>query len=696
MRLPVWVLSVVLVLVVAVRALAGEPRGPEIGTNRYVAAIDSVAGAADVDDYVGVLAAGETLRVRVSAAAKGALRPVVRIVDPEGAETTPPASVKKGGRLVVVEPIVVAKTGRWIVRIAGDARTEGPYEVKFEIGPAPRPKAVTRHLGGTSPLAATHTIVAVHGARLSVTLASIGPGAPAALRSITGPTGEPVPIPPETVTTSGDRTVLRDVPLAAGSGSYSVHVAIDGGEAVYALKLGLAPPPRPRGTIPLEAKEPYLVPRAEPLDGTPGSAVQLAGAHFAAGTPRPRVWFGDLEASVASASPTGSMLHVVVPNGADGNVVDVTVQNPDGQAVTRPGWFRYVSEVPLDVVSIEPSAAVLQVGATRRFTVTTNRRAPPLGAVVVLTATGAIGAVPTSVTVPPGESRAGFDVVAPLVPAAGRITASFASSVAADVTVVPPAALASLTPSPVVLLEGATQRFTIALEAPAPPPGLDVVLSATGSIGTMPGWVHVPGGATSVQFDFTAADVRAEGSIRAAASNTIAAEVVVRPPSSIDLSGWRVEQANSARSFTIPDGTILAEGGLLVIARNSPRGEFETFWGRTLAPGVVYVNSGDAMPSINGSETFLVRDAGGALVDGPTVAMPAAAGAVLLRTAGMAAGSPASWTILPATPASSASPGAVPGPAAAPAGVYVSEFADASGSGSYVHEFVEIAFDRLP
>ncbi len=52
MRCARLLVSVIGILLVAAAALAGEPRGPAFGSNRYLATIDPVGKALDVDDYV--------------------------------------------------------------------------------------------------------------------------------------------------------------------------------------------------------------------------------------------------------------------------------------------------------------------------------------------------------------------------------------------------------------------------------------------------------------------------------------------------------------------------------------------------------------------------------------------------------------------------------------------------------------------
>jgi len=264
------------------------------------------------------------------------------------------------------------------------------------------------------------------------------------------------------------------------------------------------------------------------------------------------------------------------------------------------------------------------------------------------------------------------------------------------VAVAAPAALASITPSPITVLEGTTARLTLMLDAPSPPSGLDVELTASPGLGAVAPWVHVPAGKLGAEFDFTAGSVRAAGTVTATSANVVTASLTVVPPATVDVSGWRIEQANSARTFTIPAGTVLHEGDYLVVGRSATRAQFAAFWSRTLGADVVYVDGADQWPNVNGSETYVLKDADGVTVDGPTVAMTSGGGDVFRRRPGLPALDAASWVSAPASPVANATPGSGQAAAANPAGVYISEFSDANGSGNFVYEFVEIRFDRLP
>jgi len=161
------------------------------------------------------------------------------------------------------------------------------------------------------------------------------------------------------------------------------------------------------------------------------------------------------------------------------------------------------------------------------------------------------------------------------------------------------------------------------------------------------------------------------------------------PPPAVDLSGFRLGQTSTTLSFTLPAGTSVPHGGYVVVARNATRAQFQTFYGKTLDPSVVYINSGGKFPQINGSETFSLADAHGSGVDGPTVVMPASALKIFQRVTGAApAGTASSWSVVTASAAN-----ATPGSGQSSTGgnrVYISEFADAAGTGNYIFEYVEI------
>ena len=159
-------------------------------------------------------------------------------------------------------------------------------------------------------------------------------------------------------------------------------------------------------------------------------------------------------------------------------------------------------------------------------------------------------------------------------------------------------------------------------------------------------------------------------------------------PTALDIGGWQVAQTSPDMTFTLPVGTTVPAGGYVVIGRNAARAAFESFWGVTLGPDVVYVNANNSggPPVINGSETFTLKNASGTIVDGPTIVLPATSQSVQRIDPCLPAGSSGSWTagaLATATPGSGAGPGCG-------TGLVINEFSDAS---NYVYEFVELHWD---
>ena len=140
-------------------------------------------------------------------------------------------------------------------------------------------------------------------------------------------------------------------------------------------------------------------------------------------------------------------------------------------------------------------------------------------------------------------------------------------------------------------------------------------------------------------------------------------------------------------------------GGYVIVARGSAtKTQFETFWRVTLGSDVTYINagigtSGTGAPQINGAETYTLKRSGGVdVVDGPSI--PLVAGKCYQRKVPVATGNTdTSWTEITATPGSGPNPGSGQSLGSPPTGAYVSEYCDASGSGNFIYEFVEIYVD---
>ena len=158
----------------------------------------------------------------------------------------------------------------------------------------------------------------------------------------------------------------------------------------------------------------------------------------------------------------------------------------------------------------------------------------------------------------------------------------------------------------------------------------------------------------------------------------------------IDISGWKLVQANATLNYTIPAGTVIPNRGYVIVGRNATKAQFEAFWGVTLGSNVVYINSLDTMPQLNGSETYTLKNAASVTLDGPTFAHDLASGDSLERSTCGASGLAGTWTKLAAT---SATPG-TNGKNGCGLNVFINENSDALGVGNFIYEFIELYNDK--
>lgn len=82
-----------------------------------------------------------------------------------------------------------------------------------------------------------------------------------------------------------------------------------------------------------------------------------------------------------------------------------------------------------------------------------------------------------------------------------------------------------------------------------------------------------------------------------------------------DLGNYVLKQIESTRVFTLPQNTYVPGGGYVIISRFSDKGDFETFWNVVFGDSVIFLNSGNSFPMINGQEQFLLESPVGTPVD---------------------------------------------------------------------------------
>jgi len=157
------------------------------------------------------------------------------------------------------------------------------------------------------------------------------------------------------------------------------------------------------------------------------------------------------------------------------------------------------------------------------------------------------------------------------------------------------------------------------------------------------------------------------------------------------VGGWKITQQNSSVDYFIPAGTTIPNHGYLVIGRDATKAAFESFWGSSLPPAAIYLNAAGVLPLINGDENYTLYNAGGNKIDGRTINMPSTAGRSLQRKDPcLSSTKSSSWNNLADT---AGTPGSGAGTGCA-GGVKINEFSDASGTGNFIYEFVELHYDQ--
>lgn len=156
------------------------------------------------------------------------------------------------------------------------------------------------------------------------------------------------------------------------------------------------------------------------------------------------------------------------------------------------------------------------------------------------------------------------------------------------------------------------------------------------------------------------------------------------PAMLIDIGGYRIENDENSGEGVIPMGTRVPAGGIVVIARNASKSEFEAHWNVTLGSNVVFLNSNNETsgpPVINGGEKYSLFSRQNMRLDGPTITGTTRKS--IRRTGSGDASNSANWVI---GEIDSANPGTtqIPPPAR---GIFISEWGDAT---DYIFEFIEL------
>lgn len=189
----------------------------------------------------------------------------------------------------------------------------------------------------------------------------------------------------------------------------------------------------------------------------------------------------------------------VAGNTASASITVTVASSDDGAGTEEPAGPGVLS------VAVNPN--VVTGGDPSTGTVGLTDVAPSGGTSVALASSDpAVATVPSSVTVPAGETTATFTVSTSAVTASTDVVISASaggSSASTTLTVAPPSGggtLASLTIQPDQVIGGDTATGTVALEAAVDTETLVTLTSSDETVATVPGSVTVPAGAMTATF----------------------------------------------------------------------------------------------------------------------------------------------------------------------------------------------------
>ena len=319
-----------------------------------------------------------------------------------------------------------------------------------------------------------------------------------------------------------------------------------------------------------------------------------------------------------------------------------------------------VNPATITGLSISPNIVVGGKGAIGA--VTLSGPALSSGDVVTLSSNTATVGVPSSVTVPAGQTTATFAISTQPVGTTtlANISATFGGvSASAQLTVVPDS-VQSLTLSPGTVMGGSPSTATVVLSHPAGTSGVLVNLSSNNPAATMPGSVTVAAGQTTATFTVTTIPVGSQTAVTITASfagTSQSATLTINPASvaSIALNPTSVLGGGHSTGTVTLNGLAPSSGAMVSLSSNN--------LSATVASSVL-------VPSGQSSATFIVTTSG---VSNQTTAVITGSWAGVAQTAAL--------TITPATVQSlTLNPSSVQGGSSSTATVTMSGAAGPSGN----------------
>jgi hypothetical protein len=314
---------------------------------------------ADADDFLVEMTEGTVVNASVIAPKGSTLIPYLRFYGPDGQQATDLTAYATGidTSKFNVKKYPVPTTGTWIVRVVGATPASlGTYQLKLK-GKAPK-KEVNAGVSLTDGEVKEFPFGGHEDGTVTLKLTDRS-GPPLSLPNvrILGPSGDPIPGLTPALARKGKALSAKKVPLTDGFGVYVLEVTGPpaGGPSVFDVSIQVKNPKLVKATVPVSTVEPQ-VSTVTPSVGPPDASLVIKGTGFQAGAV---VWLDDMPAASVVVQDA-TTIQCVAPAGAAataGLLVDVSVQNPDGQENGKTGAFRYAAP-PV------PSGVLPGIGAT--------------------------------------------------------------------------------------------------------------------------------------------------------------------------------------------------------------------------------------------------------------------------------------------------------------------------------------------
>ncbi len=157
----------------------------------------------------------------------------------------------------------------------------------------------------------------------------------------------------------------------------------------------------------------------------------------------------------------------------------------------------------------------------------------------------------------------------------------------------------------------------------------------------------------------------------------------------LDISNYVIDQMSSEKRYVISENITIKPKDYVIIARDSNQTGFEEFWGVSFSSNVIFIDSNNLFTSINGDETFILRNNTNITID-EAIGQPLITYHTIERINTTDDPTlPSSWNISTdnyATPGYSAV-------GSGTAGLIINEYSDVSGTGNWKYEFIELYYD---